>query len=518
MTKQDILDNKPSEFTKQINEAPLLPGCYIYKNSKGKILYIGKAKVLRNRVNSYFTNFPRLEEKIRQMIMQAEQVEMLVTDSEVEALILESNLIKKYKPKYNSMLTDDKRYVYVRFDKFSALGGKTQRIPSIRTTRELFKDGATYFGPYPDAALVKRLLRRLRKVFPYCVSKNRVVIPSLKSELIKSLDRPCFDHQLGLCSGACAGLVTRGEYEKALNDVRRFFRGEKSALVTELEREMHKSSKVRNFEEAAKVRNMLRDIKYVGSNLSGDEDIDEVLVMQEKENRRARALTELIEALHFPVANLQEHEGFRIECYDISNIQGKWAVGSMVVFVDGQAQPNLYRRFRIKLGEDPNDFAMLQEVLTRRFQQYLRSRLAESEPVDNEGFTLTKETIKKLSSWKPDESFSAKPDLIIIDGGKGQLSATYKILESFQLAEVIPIVGLAKREEEIFKINKQFNSDPEAETFSAKPHLPQQAEDFIRILLPKRSAALYLIQRIRDEAHRFAITYHRKLRSIALRS
>lgn len=514
-----------------VKEAPLLPGCYIYRNGKGKILYIGKAKVLRNRVRSYFNNYSRVEEKIRQMIDQAQSIEFYITDSEIEALILEANLIKKYKPKYNSMMVDDKSYAYVKFDKVKTSHGKLVPMPTITITREKIKDDAEYFGPYPDSRAIKRLITRLRRVFPFCSSKAKVIIPASKSETFKSNQyKPCFHYGINLCNGVCAGLVTRGEYEHNLNCMKQFFRGEKSQLEHEFEMAMKQASKEQRYEYAARFRNMLNDIKYAGSNLHIDRDIDELSVMKEKQEKKVRAQADLVERLQFPADKLKPHPGFRIECYDISNIQGTNAVGSMVVSIDGQPTPENYRRFRIRMKNEPNDFAMMQEVLTRRFGQYIKSQLArENKPevveeyIDNEGFTveLPTELKTKLKNWKPDESFSQLPDLIIIDGGKGQLSSAYKILKSFGLADTVPIVGLAKREEEIFKVGEQFKPENEVlftpENYA--PHVPlkrtplDKIEEFQRILLPRKSEALYIVQRIRDEAHRFAITYHRKLRS-----
>ncbi len=538
MPKNKILATKPEEFQEKIAGAPLLPGCYIYKDGRGSILYIGKAKVIRNRVKSYFSNYSRVEEKIRVMIDKAKKIDFLITDSEIEALILESVLIKKYKPKYNTMMVDDKSYAYVRFDKIKTTKpGQYVNMPTIEVVREKHKDKAEYYGPYPDTRAVKRLVRRLRKIYPFCTSTRQVSIPKDKSKpFISKNPKACFHYQIEQCNGACFGAASRAEYEDNINNIKKFFKAEKFGLQKEIEKKMKDAAKAHNFESAIRFRNMLFDIKYVGSNLHIDSDVDEVAVMKAKREKRERAQLELIERLQFPTAVMKNHKEFRIECYDISNIQGTNAVGSMVVFVNGRPRPELYRRFRIRMKNEPNDFAMLQEVLTRRFNQYLRSHMQEleqqdsTEPsndgiieyTDNEGFTIEipKEYRSRLKSWKPDESFAQKPDLLIIDGGKGQLSSTYKILQSYQLDSSIPIVGLAKREEEIFKIKAQFadtNSWDEV-LESQQIHVPstEKPDEFSRVKLPKRSEALYLVQRIRDEAHRFAITYHRKLRKSSL--
>lgn len=502
-----VLSTKSKKFQETVATAPLLPGCYIYRNADGKILYIGKAKILRNRVKSYFNNYNRVEEKIRQMIDQAASVEYMIVDSEVEALILESQLIKKYKPKYNSLQVDDKSYAYVRFDKVTKTKeGEYVPLPTIAIVREKPEGKAEYFGPFPDSRIVKRLMKRLRRIFPYCESRNLVQIPaSSDDKIVPKHAKPCFYYHIGQCSGACAGVPTRGQYVECINSIKQFFQGQKSEMLRRLETEMTKAAKAQDFEQAAKFRNMIRDIKYVGSNLHIGPDIDEVAVQKEKIAKRARAQSELLEYLQIPEGRTPNPE-FRIECYDISNIQGKFAVGSMVVSIGGNVEPSLYRRFRIRMKNEPNDFAMMQEMLTRRLWQLL------AEPP------------KSAKNWKPDESFTQLPGLMIIDGGKGQLSSAHAILEQFGLADKIPLVGLAKREEEIFKLNEQKQTDghqPSAisyqNTETDSRELKAESEQlFTKIHLPRRSEALYLVQRIRDEAHRFAITYHRKLRAKSL--
>ncbi len=507
-----VLAGKSKEFQEKVATSPLLPGCYIYKNEKNKILYIGKAKIIRNRVRSYFNNYDRVEEKIRQMIDRAENIEFIITDSEVEALILESMLIKKHKPKYNSMLVDDKSYIYVRFTDPKKNKEGYQLLPSIEITREKYdKDSkSTYFGPYPDTRPVRRLLRRLRKIFPYCTSRNLVILPKKSSELIIAKgSRPCFQAQIGLCNGACAGGITLSEYMSNIRNIQKFFKGEKNILAQELNRKMQSEAKKHNFEEAARYRNMINDIKYVGSNLNTGSDADEVVIVKEKTDKQAKALDDFINRLEFNQSHLHNRKGFRIECYDISNIQGKYAVGSMIVFIDGKPAPELYRRFKIKNFNEPNDFGMMREVLSRRFNQLLRSE--EYKKADLE--ELPKELRQRMKNWKVDESFEQLPDLLIVDGGKGQLSSAYQILTSFGLESKIPVVGLAKREEKIFKVKAQFSSDQLFDFSDFETPNITDDEHFSKIFLVRRSEALYLVQRVRDEAHRFAITYHRKLRA-----
>ncbi len=528
---KSVLATKSAAFQHHVKEAPLLPGCYIYVSKEREYLYIGKAKVLRNRVRSYFNNYSRLDPRISQMIDQAIDVNYITVDSEAEALILETNLIKKYKPRYNVMMRDDKSFVYVKFDRFRASVDENdwQSIPGISVVREKQKNDAIYYGPYPSAQTVRRLLKRLRRIFPYCTGNHQVLIPKDKDQPFTTKSRkPCFGYHIDLCEGVCIGAISRKDYESQINNIKRFFKSEKTNLMVDLEKEMQRAAKAKDFERAAKLRDRIRDLHYVGRNMIVDKDSDEVAVMQAKRERREAALADLIARLDFPSDVLKKHQGFKIECYDISNIQGTNAVGSMVVFVNGEPRPDLYRRFKIKTIEGPNDFAMLQEVLTRRFNQFLRSELnknkqqneQQAEYTDLEGFTvqIPKDLEKRMKNWKPDESFSQLPDLMIIDGGKGQLSSTYRILQQYGLVDHLPIVGLAKREEEIFKVKEQFNHKKQADFDQDEHHkftyLPIDSIDgFDMVRLPRRSESLHLVQRIRDEAHRFAITYHRKLRS-----
>lgn len=505
-----ILQTKSHKFQETVKNASLTPGVYKYYDTFGKVIYVGKAKVLKNRVNSYFTNFLKLEPRIQQMIVQAQKIELTEVDTEFEALILETNLIKKYKPKYNILMRDDKNYLYVRFERIRKSNQPEpskysvyQDFPRITIVRNKKNDKAEYFGPYPSKVPLSRVLKRLRRVFPYRTSEHLVIQKSENPLIVQtSAKRPCFYYHLGLCMGACAGLESRKEYSIRYNNIRKFFKGEKTSILNELENTMKKFSKELNFEEAAKLRDKIEDIRFVTSHITIDSEVDDVVVEQMKLNSRDNALDELIAQLKIPALNLKKHNLFRIECYDISNIQGTNSTGSMVVQIDGIAAPNLYRRFKIKTLDTPNDFEMLKEVLARRFAQLLKSNEEKLSIVKNFDAVLS----RKVKTWKIDESFSQIPDLIIIDGGKGQLSSAYEVLKLFELDKLIPIVGLAKRQEEIFKIRRQFK----AQTDSAKELVENKFE---RILLPRKSESLYLVQRIRDEAHRFAKSYHTKLRN-----
>ncbi len=484
---------KNKQLEEKLNNLPQLPGCYIWKNSDEKILYVGKAVNLKNRVNSYFNNYVRLDPKIKMMVDQINDVDIYTVDSEVEALILETNLIKKYRPKYNKLMKDDKNYSFLEINWYKA-------YPTIKLTREQQDKKAEYYGPYPNRFPLMQVLRRLRKIFPYCEhlpNHLKIAMPDgrqeklkIKNEDISERFKPCFDTHIGLCSGVCAGLVTKEEHRKNINGIRKFFQGKKMDMIEDLKKDMVNYSKESKFEKAAMLRDRISDLEYVTQRIKIDKDMDETKLEQMKDELGKRALKQLIEKLDL---NLDSQKlNFKIECFDISNIQGTNAVASMVVFVNGKADKSLYRKFKIKTKQTPDDFAMMREVLTRRLK-----RLKIAMP-DGRKENLK---IRKLEKEIMDESFSVKPDLIIVDGGKGQLSAAFDIFAKSDLLNKIPLIGLAKREEEIFYIKNYVLEPKEIE--------------FGRTVLPKRSDALYLIQRIRDEAHRFAITFHRKLRGKA---
>lgn len=450
-----------------LQSLPTSPGCYIYKNDKDKVLYVGKAVNLKARVSSYFSPEKNIPPKIQLMIQQAEKVEIITVDSEVEALILETNLIKKYRPKYNKLMKDDKSYVWVMFD-------NSKPFPKPEIIREKNNPKATYFGPYPQKFPATKVLRRLRKLFPYCNTNFKINSneDAGKKSYKGAESRPCLDYHIGICSGVCAGLISQSEHRRNINNIKRFFRGEKKSIYEELEKRMKKFAEKKKFEEASKIRDQLQDLEYVTQRIKVDSTTDEYDLLKKKISINHQAVEQLADRLKYDKftqkVNEKDIDKVRIECYDISNIQGTNATGSMVVFVGGKPQKDHYRKFRIKTKSTPDDFAMMQEVLTRRFGK----------------------------KHDKDNSFNTYPDLIIVDGGKGQLSSADEILNNLHLEKEIPLVGLAKKQEEIFKIVKEGNEI-----------------SFKKIVLPRRSNALYLVQRIRDEAHRFAIGYHRLLRS-----
>ena len=554
---------------------PLLPGCYIFRDGKGAVLYVGKAKLLRNRVRSYFGRQDRMPWKTRSMVEKAVTVEYIITDTEIEALVLESNLIKHHRPRYNVVLRDDKSFLYLKVT-------LNEVYPRVMTTRRILDDGAQYYGPYTSAYSLRDTMNLLNRMFPY---------RSCALNMEKEYDRPCLDFHIKRCAGPCIRAVTQEEYDGIIQQVMRFLEGRPGDVIQNIRVEMREASDALEFERAAVMRDRIRAVERVlerqkitnirqgdidvigfareqdeacvqvfsirGGHLLGrenfilehaadEEDRDvirdflqqfygrsmqipqaiflpvgirgaELLRMWLRERRggsvtlsvpkigekrrlvelagnnarqglqdhrlrhldsqqRAQvALTELADVLDLDSAPV------RIECYDISNIQGAYTVGAMAVFVSGLPSTGDYRRFRIKSVDGPNDFASLQEMLMRRLKRLSEQR-AETETGEQKDSDGQAES-DALDSW------GVKPDLLVIDGGKGQLNAVLEVLANLALHD-IPILGLAKQREEIF--------------------LPGESNP---ITLAERSEARKLLQRIRDEAHRFAITYHRTIRS-----
>jgi len=548
---------------------PTKPGCYIYRNTDGTVIYVGKAVNLRNRVRSYFHSDPNQDFKTKQLVQRIADIEWIVVGSELEALILEMNLIKKHRPRYNIRLKDDKRYPYIKVH-------WNEPFPKVTVTRHMVKDGARYFGPYTSAWAVYQTLDVLRHIFPYLTCDR---------EITGHDERPCLYYDIKLCSGPCIGAIQQAGYRQMIEDLCQFLEGRSDPVVARLQNEMEKAAEELMFERAAALRDQIQAIEKVVekqkviSNDQQDSDViaiardngeacvqvffirggkmigreyfilegaqdepdseviseflkqfyseaasipNEVLLPQEVEeaqiikqwmrqkrggpkveltvpregtpqeliqmatenavetlrslkaqwevdtNRQSEALAEIQQALA-----LKEPPN-RIECYDISNTQGTAAVGSMVVFEQGVPKKSLYRRFNIQTVEGPDDFASMEEVLTRRLRRWKSAQENRS------------------PGAKLDPSFAHLPDLLIVDGGKGQLGRAVIVLEKFDLLDKVPVVGLAKQQEEFF--------------------VPGRRDS---IMLPRHSQGLYLVQRIRDEAHRFAITAHRNRRSKA---
>lgn len=417
----------------KLKKLPKDPGVYIYRNDKGRIIYVGKAINLKNRVSSYFVGDHDI--KTIELVRNIADLEWIIAGSEIEALVLESELIKRYKPKFNISLKDDKNYCYIKITK--------EDYPRISVVRQVVDSKDEYLGPFIDTAAVRNSLKYLRKIFPYCTCSL-------------GPDNVCLYYHLGLCKGHGSKYIKPAEYQANIRGFVNFLGGQKELIMKDLTRQMKAFSRERKYEKAAEIRDRLGALERIRF---------EHVIEEKRELRLDKALVDLQIALDLP--NIPE----RIECYDISNIFGRAAVGSMVVFEKGIPKKNDYRRFEIKTVKRIDDYAMHQEIAERRF--------------------------KRLSTQtKKDDSFAKIPDLVIIDGGKGQLSSVMEIVGPLNLPT--KFVGLAKRYEELVTIDKSGN--------------------FKIVTLPTNSEAFFLVQRIRDEAHRFAITYHRNLRSRELTS
>ena len=548
------------ELKWKIENLPDSPGCYIMK-SGGEVIYVGKAKNLKNRVRQYFQSSSNHTQKVRAMVARVDDFELMLVDNEMEAFTLECNLIKRYKPFYNILLKDDKHYPYLRVD-------LKEPFPRVTIVRRAAHDGAKYFGPYFGANVVRDALDAVRSVFPIRTCSHK--LPTEK------MLRPCVNYEIGLCRAPCAQRISQEEYRELMDGVVDFLGGKFDLVLGRLKEKMNQASAAWNFERAAVYRDQISAIdqlmqkqkaivadggdqdvvvalvdengalvqvmfvrggRLIGSERfslenSAEEAAEEALsqfiaqyydesrvpprellinmevpdrsaleerlggfrqgrvhilvpqrgekhrlillaqknLVEEAEKRRKRlansydrtigALVELQNALGLP------ERPRRIEGYDISNTQGAQSVGSMVVMIDGVSAHKEYRHFRIKTVEGPNDFASMREMLSRRLAHGL----------------------KEVEEGEPNARFADFPDLILIDGGRGQLNAALEAMQESGLE--IPMFGLAKRIEEIV--------------------LPGEEES---ILLDRHSNALHLIQRLRDEAHRFGITHHRALRA-----
>lgn len=542
-------------LAEKLDALPSKPGVYQFKNVDGKIIYIGKAQNLRNRVRQYFQKSRTPDPKTDVMVSKVADVELTVTDSEVEALILESNLIKQLKPRYNIALKDDKSYPYIVIT--------NESYPRVFVTRRKLS-GGKYFGPYTDVRSMRFALKTIRDIFMIRSCNDEFT----EEAIAKHKYKVCLDYHIKKCEGPCEGFVSREYYNMMIDQVARILRGKVHSVIGLLQTEMQRLSEELRFEEAAHVRDKIqalsvyegkqkmvdareanRDILAVASKdddacvvifkvregkviasqhyylanaenksaaelleymitqqYTDEDDIPpQVIVSDELETKatleqwlsQKAAISVTIESQQTGeraklVAMAQANAQFwldelavhrlkrgdfiphsvqalqrdlrlsapprRIECFDISNTQGSDTVASMVVFVDGAPRKSEYRKFKIQSVDGPNDFASMREVVERRYS-------------------------------KIKESGEPFPDLIMVDGGKGQLSSAVEVLTKLELQH-LPMIGLAKRLEEVF--------------------VPNESEAY---LLPKTSSSLRLLQRVRDEAHRFAITYHRSLRS-----
>ncbi len=543
-----------SYITEQIKGLPPTPGVYLFKDAEGNIIYVGKAASLRHRVSSYFGSEQKLTPKTRRMVSQVKDLEYFVTASEQEALILELNLIKQHHPRYNARLRDDKTFPYLKID----LG---EDWPRVHITRKLVENGGRYFGPFASAKSIRQTLKLLKGIFPF---------RSCTRQISGDDPRACLQYDIGHCLAPCIGKVSRTEYDELIKQVILFLEGKQEKVVKQLENRMNQAAENMDFEKAARLRDQIQAVEAVvegqriATKTRGEQDViafsaerDRAYVqvffirngkligresfvlqgtrheepnsimssfiqqfyssaphippllllqhpvedkdtlqkwlsdkrggavkIQVPQRGNKKQLVDIVaqnakqgleqlkikqlaspKALSAALAEIKEelnlpHSPDRIEGYDISDIQGMAAVGSMVVFDKGKPKPAHYRRFKIKSVSGADDYAMLAEVLKRRFK---RAEAASG-------------------TW------AIKPDMVLIDGGKGQLSAAIKAMREMG-AEAIPAAGLTKENEELF--------------------IPGRAKP---IVLPPSSPGLQLLQRLRDEAHRFALGYHHRIR------
>ncbi|MDR0900880.1 MAG: excinuclease ABC subunit UvrC [Methanobrevibacter sp.] len=546
-----------STKVKSPEDLPKKPGIYIMKDKNDEIIYIGKSKSLRNRVKSYFKDKYDTP-KTAILMSHFNSLEYIITDSEKEALILEANLIKKHRPKYNIRLKDDKRYPYVKIT--------DEDFPRIIITRNIGKTG-NYFGPFTDVGSVRQTVKFLKSLF--------------KIRTCRRMDGPCLNCQIDLCYGPCEGNISKKEYKKLISKIDLFFQGKYTQITKDLEKEMKEAAKNQNFEKAAVLRDQIASIneimekQFVDFAAELDQDIiamafdgdsaivvvfsirdgkitgkDDFLMSGTKNNKTDEVISAFIQQYyginrHIPqeiiieqaikdkneeklildwlsdlrgskvdisvpqkgsklrlirmvaknadiikkqkkklknaMIEVKKYLKLRelpriIEGYDVSNISGKLAVGSKVSFKDSKPNKKQYKRFKLETP-GPNDYEMMRELLSRRFKVFSKENKEDKENKENK-----KDKEKK-------EINEEEPNLILIDGGKGQLGIAIEVLESYGLQH-IPIIGLAKEYEEIF--------------------IPQSSHP---IIIPKNNEGLHLLQRVRDEAHRFAVSYHRKLRS-----
>jgi excinuclease ABC subunit C len=560
----------PERLPPTLNGLPAKPGCYLMKSADGTVIYVGKAVNLRSRVRSYFQPSADHGRKVAELVTHVADVEWIVVGSELEALILEMNLIKRHRPKYNVRLKDDKRYPYIQVRWGDA-------FPTVVVTRRMVEDGSRYFGPYTSVWAVHETLDVLRRMFPYLTCDRVITGQDL---------RACLYADIKLCLAPCIGAVDQAGYRQVIDDLCRFLQGETETVVARLSEEMTRASAAMAYERAAALRDQLQAIDKVveGQTIVSQERIDSDVIAFARDNDSACVQVffvrhgKLIGREYFVLEGTREAddrevvEGFvkqfyaeaayvpervllpteideariveewlrqrrggpevqllvpasgpgkdlmelaaenaaetlvmlrarwesdrskhvaalaalqqalempeppnRIECYDISNLQGTAAAGSMVVFEQGAPSKKLYRKFTIKSVHGQDDFASMEEVLDRRFHRW----------------TLAGEEVRKPGG-KLDPAFGRLPDLLIVDGGKGQLGRAMQVLERHGLTGQVRLAGLAKGHEELY--------------------VPGRSDSLV---LERRSEGLYLIQRIRDEAHRFALGQHRAQRTKA---
>lgn len=423
----------------KLKKIPRSPGVYFHKDKTGEIIYVGKAAVLKNRVKHYFQNQRNMDVKTKALVAEIADTDWVETESEVDALFLEAEMVKRYMPRFNILLRDDKSLTYVRID-------MKNEWPHISFTRNPIDDGAEYFGPFYNSYAVKKALRYLRKVFPYYLKT-----PNFDT-------RPDLDSHLGLNPSN----MTSSEYKSNLRKLISYIKGNRKTIIKELEVEMKNAAMVYDFETAAVIRNKIRYLSELQRRIMfGDREFLDI--------SKDQALCDLLDLL-----NLSKIPA-RIEGFDISHMGGTNVVASMVVFKNGVSDRSEYRKFKTKI-EQNNDFYNMNETIARRLSE------------------------KNIKSW-------GRPDLILIDGGKGQLDAAIKIRNKLGLCD-IPFIGLAKREEQIIVKDLVFNKDK----LSDLNGYLEMSDNFAVVNLPNSSHIIKLLQRIRDESHRFAVSYHTVLK------
>ena len=560
-----LIADRPEPLKERLRQAPAGPGVYVMRDDRTKVIYVGKASNLRNRLRSYFVAAGPQHPRTAQMVRRVFDFDVLTCATDQEALLLECTLIKRYRPRYNVRLRDDKNYLYMKIP-------RAGDFPRVYTVRKIADDGARYFGPFTNAGALRSTMKTLRRIFPYRTC----------SDDIFKRGHVCLDYHIKRCAGPCEGLIGRDDYHQNLEQIGVFMEGRPQELLRTIRKEMMEASDALEFERAARLRDRAGAVESVaqrqsvlaqsareqdviglargvgtalvavltvrGGRVLGSETFelegsaemedDEILngfagqfygdatsyprdvlvprmiadaetlaewmsgrrgarvsisvpqrgerarLLEMAANNAEEALTQATikkdydsERSEKLLADLQEALGLdrlprRIECYDISNLMGTDPVGSMVVFEEGRPRPSHYRRFHIKGVKGANDFAMLQEMLRRRFTRLAAARL------DRDA----------SNARQDDDSFESLPDLVIVDGGKGQLSAAREVMEQLGVHQIATF-GLAKQKEEL---------------------IPTGGAS---ILLPLGSPALFLVQRVRDEAHRFAISFHRRTRA-----
>ncbi len=436
-----------SKLERKLAELPKQPGVYFHKDKAGQIIYVGKAANLRNRVRQYFQKSRSRDSKTEALVAEIADIDWQVVDSEVEALFLEGELIRRYMPRYNILLRDDKALSYIRIDYDSD-------YPTVSTTRRPLDDGARYFGPYFSTIGVRQSLKLLRRIFPYATRR------------IGGQKRATLHYHLGLDPGLEEGKTSLEDYRANLRKLMAVIQGKRKSIEKELERDMKRASKASNFEKAAKWRNQLFALR----------NLNQQVIFSDKEFldiSKDHALNELVNMLsidRFPR---------RIEGYDISHQQGSDVVASMVVFTNGVSNKSEYRKFKTRQNRN-DDFYNMHETIKRRL------------------------SAKNIKSW-------GKPDLVLIDGGKGQLDAATRACDEAGY-EKIPFIGLAKREEQVVIQNKRSNVTLNMSSIQQLGGFVTESDDFTLINLPHNTNLVKLLQRIRDESHRFAVSYHSTLK------